>query len=272
MREVIVDRDRCLQCGLCIDVCNRRVLMADGEGFPVIDPATEHLCNECGHCGGVCPIQACVAPGEKDTVYPLDSAKTIDFEQARQFILSCRSMRRYKEEPVSREAVTEILEIARRAPTGSNAQPIRWLVVSGRDKMRAISDMIIDWFDGNVRNDPELSKRYNVDWIVSRYRGGYDVIFRGAPNAAFAVTGPDARWGQEDSAIALTYFCLAAHAKNIGSCWCGFGMRAVNLYPPLRQYLNLSKTDVVRGIAFFGYPDIVYHATAPRRPLKVEWL
>lgn len=272
MKELIVDRERCTRCGLCIDVCNRKVLAADGEGLPAVNPERAGQCNECGHCGAVCPAHACTAPGPKDTVYPLAAANDVTFEQARQFILSCRSVRRYKEQPVAREEIVELLEVARRAPTGSNVQPIRWLSVGGRDKMRRISDLIIEWFDTEARANQEALKRYNIDEVVSRYKGGYDIIFRDAPNAVFAITGPDARWGQEDGAIALTYFCLAAHARNIGSCWCGFGMRAVNQYAPLREYLGLAQDAVVRAIAFFGHPDIAYYSTPPRKPLRVEWM
>lgn len=273
MKTLIVDADRCLRDGLCLSVCNKGVLCDNAEGLPVLAEAPEARCNECGHCAAVCPVGAILPPGGAgEAAVPLDPALKVDFAAASQFLLSCRSVRRYKETPVSKEEIIQLLDVARKAPSGSNAQPLRWKIVSGRETMSRISALTVEWYDTCARHDPVLSTRYNPDNIVSRFAGGYDIIMRGAPNAVFAISGPDARWGPEDAAIALTYFCLAANAKNIGSCWCGFAMRAVDAYAPLRELLKLGDEDVVRGIAFFGYPAVTFHAVPPRRPLRVEWL
>jgi nitroreductase len=40
-----------------------------------------------------------------------------------------RSIRRYSDEPVPREIIVELLEAARRAPSGNNSQPWRFIVV-----------------------------------------------------------------------------------------------------------------------------------------------
>ena len=272
MKELAVDYSRCIRDGMCIAACGRDVLRDNGEGMPEMAPGKKALCFECGHCSAVCPVHAMTSPGSTEDGIPLESSLEIDFEQAAQFMLSCRSMRKFKKAEVSRKEILDILEIARRAPSGSNAQPVRWKVVSGREKMERITELTVEWYDTHARYDPLLGKRYNADWIVSRYRGGYDIIMRGAPNAVFAVTSPDARWGAVDSAIALTYFCLAAHARKVGSCWCGFGIHAVAAHMPLREYLGLGEDDVVQGVVFFGYPRITYHATPPRRPVQLEWL
>jgi nitroreductase len=203
---------------------------------------------------------------------PLDFGSPVDFASARRLILSCRSIRRYREEAVQEEEILELLDVARRAPTASNLQFVRWMVMSGREKTKRFTALTMDWFDTVVRHDPAMTPRYNVDAMMARYREGHDIILRGAPNVVFALTDKSAAWGQTDSAIAITYFCLAAQARNIGSCWCGFGVMALRNFAPLREFLGLGQDDLVHASAFFGWSDTVYHALPPRKPLRVTWM
>lgn len=49
---VIINRDECSGCGLCVDECPAEALSLDDEGISVVD-ADE--CVECGACVDVCP-------------------------------------------------------------------------------------------------------------------------------------------------------------------------------------------------------------------------
>jgi nitroreductase len=249
------------------------VLAADEEGAPHIPPENEAMCNFCGHCSAICPVDAVVSPGYGgERAMPLDFGSSVDFASARRLILSCRSVRRYREEAIPKDEVLELLDVARRAPTARNRQRVRWLAMSGKEKAQRFTSLTIDWFDAVVRHDPAMKGKFDVDGLVSRYRSGYDPILRGAPNAVFALTDTNAPFGQADSAIALTYFCLAAQSRNIGSCWCGYGVMALRSYAPLREFLGLGQDDAVHAIAFFGRSDMAYHALPPRKPLRLAWI
>ena len=268
-----LDRDRCICCGACVAACGRSVLADDEEGAPHVPPENEAKCNFCGHCSAICPVDAVVSPGyDGERAMPLDFGSPVDFASARRLILSCRSIRRYKEEAIREEEILELLDVARRSPTASNLQIIRWMVMNGREKAKRFTTLTMDWFDTVVRHDPAMKGRYNVDAMMARYRGGDDPILRGAPNVVFALTDKSAVWGQTDAAIAMTYFCLAAHAGNIGSCWCGFGIMALRSFAPLREFLGLGQDDCVHAVAFFGRPDMAYHALPPRKQLRLTWI
>ncbi len=271
MHDFIVDRDRCIRDGLCVFACGRRALADDGEGGPLARDMD--LCNACGHCSAVCPVGAVISPkcgGERAT--PLPDAPDTGFTGGARFLLFCRSIRRFKEESVAEQEILDILDIARKAPSASNTQPVSWLVLNDREKARSFSDLTMDWFATAVRKDPVLSSRYRVDDMLARHKNGDDPILRGAPAAVFALTAKDAAWGPVDASIAVTYFCLAAHAANIGSCWCGFGIRALEKYAPLREFIGIGDDVAVQGMAFFGYPAISYAAVPPRKPLRLKWL
>jgi len=248
------------------------VLAEDKEGFPYVPSENEGLCNFCGHCSAICPVDAVVSPGQNgERAAPIPPGSPVDFAAARRFMLSCRSIRRYKETAIPREEVLELMDVARRAPTASNLQAVRWMAIDGHEKAGRFTALTMDWFDTVARHDPAMS-RYNVDAMMTRYRNGDDPILRGAPNAVFALADKSVLWGQTDAAIALTYFCLAAHSRNIGSCWCGFGVRALKNFVPLREFLTLGQDDVVHAMAFFGRPDVAYHALPPRKPLSLAWV
>lgn len=57
----IVDRDRCISCDVCIDICPTRVFDRSEDGYPVI--ARHDSCQTCFQCEAYCPTDALfVAP------------------------------------------------------------------------------------------------------------------------------------------------------------------------------------------------------------------
>lgn len=273
MNDFVVDPERCFRCGVCIAACGRRALSDAGDGSPALSSAGLALCNACGHCAAICPAGAVIPPKSGGrTAEPMPSIAAVGYDAARHFILSCRSMRRFKEESVDKAVVLDLLDIARRAPTGSNRQELRWLALEGRGKARAFTALTMRWLDTVVRHDAALSSRYNVDGMMERHANGDDPILRGAPNAVVCLSDVSEMWGAVDAAIAATYFCLAAHAKGIGSCWCGFGVNAARRYAPLREFLGLQETEAAHAIVFFGYPAIGYTGYPPRKPLSLRWV
>jgi nitroreductase len=95
-------------------------------------------------------------------------------------ITSRRSIRAYLPMPVEREDIQKILEVAARAPSGTNIQPWNVYVLTGAAKER-LSDAIL-----KVYNDPELNKEqteayyyYPRQWvspfIERRRKVGWDL-------------------------------------------------------------------------------------------------
>jgi nitroreductase len=74
-------------------------------------------------------------------------------------ITSRRSIRAYLPKPVEREDIEKLLEVAARAPSGTNIQPWNVYVVSGAAKER-LSDAIL-----KVYNDPELNKEHTESYF-----------------------------------------------------------------------------------------------------------
>jgi ferredoxin len=48
------DKDKCIQCGACVQRCPMFAISMDDEGYPAVNA----LCMRCGSCGLVCPVSA----------------------------------------------------------------------------------------------------------------------------------------------------------------------------------------------------------------------
>jgi nitroreductase len=73
-------------------------------------------------------------------------------------IKSRRSIRAFLPKPVAKQEILDLLEVAGRAPSGTNIQPWQVFVVTG-DKKQAISDEIIQ-----ISNDPEAFKEHTEEY------------------------------------------------------------------------------------------------------------
>jgi nitroreductase len=79
---------------------------------------------------------------------------------ADEVLTTTRSVRKRLDltKPVERDVIVECIEIAHQAPTGSNLQGWRWLIVDDADKKQAIAD----YYRGNYYpyiNDPDRPRR-----------------------------------------------------------------------------------------------------------------
>jgi len=68
----------------------------------------------------------------------------MDYETLLAVIKRRRSIRRYKPDPVPIEDVMKVLEAARWAPSGNNAQPWEFVVVRDKDKLRQVTEIFIE--------------------------------------------------------------------------------------------------------------------------------
>ena len=51
----IIDKDKCIGCGACVDSCPMGCIKIGDDGKAEID---ETICISCGSCRAVCPVEA----------------------------------------------------------------------------------------------------------------------------------------------------------------------------------------------------------------------
>ena len=132
--EFAVDRDKCVGCGRCINVCPGGVLRMVG-GAPVIDEFEDfgwNGCWKCQHCLAVCPAGAISILGKRpgDSLPPpVDAAKALDA-----LIANRRSCRRYQRRNVDKAVIDGMLAQLANAPNGGNKQLVEFTLLDDMER------------------------------------------------------------------------------------------------------------------------------------------
>ena len=272
MSLILVDQDLCTRCGICSNICTQTIIdPADENTLPKVNKAKAGLCIHCGHCEAYCPSQALLFnDNPEDKVHLPTGAGDISSDEIGWYLRKRRSVRLYTKDPVPREKILEVLDIARYAASGGNGQPVEWIVVHDRKKVRRIAELTIEWMK-TLKNTGHPMSGY-VPVLLGIWESGYDVICRGAPHLLVATIPEGNPVAQTDAIIALTHFDIAAPAFGIGTCWAGFVAMAIWSYEPLQKELGIPSGRKSAYAMMFGYPQYTVHGIPRRKPVKVEWL
>ena len=118
---IVIDVEKCIGCGTCVKVCHNRC-MALVNGIATFDDA---LCDRCTQCAGICPRQAISWDGRPPVAY--EQSRLPSAEQLDELFKERRSMRFFKEQPIDRPLLEEIVGYGIYAPT--NNHDLRAVVV-----------------------------------------------------------------------------------------------------------------------------------------------
>ena len=170
-----------------------------------------------------------------------------------QAILERRSVRKYENRPIPDEIIRELLEAAVWAPSGTNMQPWYFVAVRSRnhidkllDIMQGVSKSFAPVLDERFAKFPEV-KRDTLTFIESL--GGAPVVI-----LAFLLHDYPAenRFPLEQSiAAAIQNLLLAAHSKDIKSCW----LTAPTLCAPQIEAAFGQGKGPFMGMATLGYGE-----------------
>jgi nitroreductase len=195
-------------------------------------------------------------------------------------IRSRRSIRKYKPDPIPDKDIRAIIEAATLAPSASNAQMWRFLVVSNKDILNRMRDAIVAKLD-------ELGAEPGSEADLSRTKAArnYSTFFPEAPVTIVVLGEPyhsmldatmvEQGWTQaqisdlrqrpdiQSLGAAIQNICLSAHAMGYGTCW----MTGPTIAgPEIEKVLDVQPPWKMIALIPVGIPD--YDPPArPRRPL-----
>jgi nitroreductase/NAD-dependent dihydropyrimidine dehydrogenase PreA subunit len=273
MSALTVDREKCDACGICVLECPATIIqLAEPGPFPAWVEGGDEFCIVCGHCVAACPLGAIGLDGMKPedcTMVRRDTLPTA--EQVELLIRSRRSIRAYKEERVPREVLENLIDVARYAPSGSNAQPVHWLVVEDPDEVKRLGSLIVDWMRSMLQGLPATPDTYRFDLIGQAWDAGIDIVMRGAPHLIVAHAPAEDVMAATSGTIALTTLELAAYSHGLGTCWAGFFHMAAMLHRPMMETLRLPEGHAVLGGMMIGYPKYKFARIPLRNEARVIW-
>ena len=138
------------------------------------------------------------------------------------------SVRHYKDQPVEEGKLAEVLEAARLAPSGSNLQPWKLVVVRDRATIRSMVHAI---------GGQQFVEQAPVLVVACKNGEGYNIGHR-YDGAVVDIT------------IALDHVTLQTASMGLGTCWLGnYDGNEV------RALLGIPSENPVVAILALGYPD-----------------
>lgn len=216
---------------------------------------------------------------------------TITVDEA---ILTRRSVRAFKPTPIPRATVEHILEVAARAPSGTNMQPWRVHVATGAPKAQ-ITQQVLAAFDANEPGhdreykyypdklrSPYIDRRRKVGWDMYGLLGigkgdgakmhaqhGRNFAFFDAPVGLFFTIDRDMEIGSWlDHGMFLENVMLAARGQGLATC-------PQAAWPPYHKIvgriLGFAPEEVLVCGMSLGYEDesaVVNNLRTERAPLK----
>ena len=149
-----------------------------------------------------------------------------------------KSVRDFLDRLVEREKITMCLEAARLAPSASNSQPWRFIVVDDKqlkDKLCDAAFSGIYWINSFCRTAPVIVV---VISEKSKFLARIGGMFRGT------------KYYLIDIGIAGEHFVLEAEDLGLGSCWIGwFNERAVKSILNIPQH---KKIDILIALGYYN--------------------
>jgi len=270
---ITVDKEKCKQDAICVAECPAKVIQMDSKkDYPCPTFDFADFCLRCCHCVAVCPTGAMSLEWlDPDGCRPIEQELAVTQEQAEQFLCGRRSIRAFKEKSVPRTILKKLLEVACAAPSAKNQQPWHWIVVENSAKVRRLGGMVVDSIRGAIKNAPEEAEAMGLPRVVASWDEGYDRICRGAPHVIVAHADKNWPFSTEDCTLSLSLLDLYATSIGLGACWAGYFYKAVNVYPPLFEALELPSDHLAFGAIMVGYPKFRYQRIPPRNPPRVTW-
>ena len=273
MAFLTIDETRCKQDGICAAECPRRIItQKDDTSFPQIAQADEANCMARGHCVAVCPHAALSVAGVDIEDCPeIKKDLALSWDQAEQFLRSRRSIRLFKDKPIDRETLEQLIETARYAPTASNAQNLHWTVIQGRDKLESLSRETINWMERVIEAQPDSPAADYFRPVVARWASGNDGILRTARTLIVPSAPKENANGLVDLSIALAYLELAALPLGVGTCWAGLLRGRTPGCPASAWIMGLPEGHTWFYPMMIGYPKFKYYRLPERKPPVIHW-
>ena len=295
--SINIDKNLCNGCGICTKVCPARAFTIVKEKAELTDNCTF----ACDHCAAACPQTAITVEfAEKEpfefasfnAVKPPENQPDISIAALVDTMRSRRSCRLYRERPVDRGILEDLVKIGQTAPSGTNSQKWTFTIIDSRLKILAFGESIAAYYkklnrlaeSGWLRKLLKLCGRPELDHYFREYYDSIkeglsrwyeqkeDRLFHGANAVILIGAEAGASCPHDDALLATQNILLAAETMDLGSCLIGFAVEALRRDRKIKKTLKIPADETTYAVIALGYPAISFQRPAGRRKVAVRWL
>lgn len=171
-----------------------------------------------------------------------------------------RSIRNFTGQDVPMDLIREILDDTILAPSASNEQPWKFIIVNDHATLKRFSDESKRNMLADIEADPNHpAKRYADQLKVEEFN-----VFYNAPCLVLIAGKKGPNTLAVDCGLAACYFMFAAAARGLGTCWIGLGTQLRD--PETMALLNLPEDHVIVAPIILGYPADIPEPWGRREP------
>jgi len=179
-------------------------------------------------------------------------------------------VRFFKKQPVEKEKLQRLIEIARYAPSGGNIQLVEWTVFTDAERIKEIARVTVESMRKLVAKAPQAVPPY-IPMMIGAWDMGYNAVTWSAPALIVASAPREATTGMVDVSLALCYLELAAQTLGLGTCWAGVLEGALQGSAEVRESVGLPEGHPYHFPMMIGYPKRKYSRLPERKAPKIAW-
>ena len=181
----------------------------------------------------------------------------MDFQE---LLVKRRAIRDYRDKPLPLCIVKDIIQDTVYAPTASNGQPCKFIIIQDRAAMKKLSDESKANFVADLVRDPSSPLKMYEETL----RNEAFNVFYNAPCLVYVIGPKNVRSLDLDTALTVAYLMFSAASKGLGTCWIALGANIRN--PATVKELGIPEGFRIVAPVILGYPATIPAASERHAP------
>ena len=175
-----------------------------------------------------------------------------------------RSIRDFQDRDVPLTLIEQILQDSCQAPTASDGQPCRFIIIRDRACLKRISDESKRNLLEDIRKNPDSPVKMYETFLQNESFN----VFYNAPCAVFVIGPKKVKSLDVDGALTIAYMMFSAAARGLGTCWVALGsyLRA----PEILAEIGMPEDCRIVAPVIIGYPVATPAASERHAPVIVK--
>jgi nitroreductase len=134
-------------------------------------------------------------------------------------LINRRAIRDFQNKEVHLSVIKEIIQDTCLAPTATNRQPCKFIIIQNRDYIKKLSDES----KKNLLFDLEQNPESPLKNYESYLRNEQFNVFYNAPCLVYVIGPTEVHSLDVDCGLTVAYFMFSATSRGLGTCWIGLG-------------------------------------------------